>query len=226
MTRLLARILAFYRRWLSPALHSLSPGGCRFVPTCSEYAASGDCHARPIARDRPGDRGACCAAIRSAAEALTRCRPQPRNSFAARTITIDRAARLSVALLNDRKFPLPEFRNPNLRIAGLRRRRQRGGGDFRSLMIFMLARGCGLSWLSVLQAEAGANASRRSTRRSSPRNRAAEPAPAPATTSAAASGRHGARRARRLQRSPLQPRPRPRSRTRSTGSSSPIAARR
>jgi putative membrane protein insertion efficiency factor len=40
MTRLLLAILAFYRRWLSPALHALSPGGgCRFQPTCSEYAA-------------------------------------------------------------------------------------------------------------------------------------------------------------------------------------------
>jgi putative membrane protein insertion efficiency factor len=40
MTRILLAILAFYRRWLSPALHSLGPGGCRFVPTCSEYAAT------------------------------------------------------------------------------------------------------------------------------------------------------------------------------------------
>jgi len=39
MTRLLLAILAFYHRWLSPALHTLSPGGCRFRPTCSEYAA-------------------------------------------------------------------------------------------------------------------------------------------------------------------------------------------
>jgi putative membrane protein insertion efficiency factor len=39
MTRLLLAALAFYRRWLSPAIHSLSPGGCRYVPTCSEYAA-------------------------------------------------------------------------------------------------------------------------------------------------------------------------------------------
>jgi len=40
MTRLLLAIVDFYRRWLSPALHSLSPGGgCRFQPTCSEYAA-------------------------------------------------------------------------------------------------------------------------------------------------------------------------------------------
>jgi hypothetical protein len=39
MTRLLLAALAFYRRWLSPAIHSLGPGGCRYVPTCSEYAA-------------------------------------------------------------------------------------------------------------------------------------------------------------------------------------------
>lgn len=40
MTRLLLATLAFYRRWLSPAVHALSPGGCRYVPTCSEYAAA------------------------------------------------------------------------------------------------------------------------------------------------------------------------------------------
>jgi uncharacterized protein len=39
MTRLLLAILAFYKRWLSPALHTVSPGGCKFLPTCSEYAA-------------------------------------------------------------------------------------------------------------------------------------------------------------------------------------------
>lgn len=39
MTRLLLALLAFYKRWISPALHSLNPGGCKFLPTCSEYAA-------------------------------------------------------------------------------------------------------------------------------------------------------------------------------------------
>ncbi|HEX4031589.1 MAG TPA: membrane protein insertion efficiency factor YidD [Terracidiphilus sp.] len=39
MTRLLLAILAFYKRWLSPAVHALSPGGCKYLPTCSEYAA-------------------------------------------------------------------------------------------------------------------------------------------------------------------------------------------
>jgi putative membrane protein insertion efficiency factor len=38
MTRLLLATLAFYQRWLSPAVHTLNPGGCRYQPTCSEYA--------------------------------------------------------------------------------------------------------------------------------------------------------------------------------------------
>jgi len=38
MTRLLLAGLAFYRRWISPAVHSLGSGGCRYLPTCSEYA--------------------------------------------------------------------------------------------------------------------------------------------------------------------------------------------
>ena len=40
MTRILLAMLEFYRRWLSPAVHALgSGGGCRYVPTCSEYAS-------------------------------------------------------------------------------------------------------------------------------------------------------------------------------------------
>jgi putative membrane protein insertion efficiency factor len=35
----LLAMLDFYRRWLSPAIHSLKPGGCRYLPTCSEYAS-------------------------------------------------------------------------------------------------------------------------------------------------------------------------------------------
>jgi hypothetical protein len=38
MTRVLLSLLAFYKRWLSPAVHSLGVGGCRFQPTCSDYA--------------------------------------------------------------------------------------------------------------------------------------------------------------------------------------------
>ena len=38
MTRILLALLHLYRRFLSPALHALGPGGCKFQPTCSEYA--------------------------------------------------------------------------------------------------------------------------------------------------------------------------------------------
>jgi hypothetical protein len=40
MTRVLLSLLGFYKRWLSPALHALGPGGCRYLPTCSDYAAT------------------------------------------------------------------------------------------------------------------------------------------------------------------------------------------
>jgi uncharacterized protein len=36
--RILLGILEFYRAWLSPALHTLSPTGCGYEPTCSHYA--------------------------------------------------------------------------------------------------------------------------------------------------------------------------------------------
>jgi uncharacterized protein len=39
MKRLLLALLGLYKRWLSPALHAVSAGGCKFLPTCSEYAA-------------------------------------------------------------------------------------------------------------------------------------------------------------------------------------------
>jgi len=39
VTRILLASLDFYRKWLSPAIHSLRPGGCRYLPTCSEYAS-------------------------------------------------------------------------------------------------------------------------------------------------------------------------------------------
>jgi putative membrane protein insertion efficiency factor len=39
MTRFLLALIAFYRRWISPALHAVSTSRCKFIPTCSEYAA-------------------------------------------------------------------------------------------------------------------------------------------------------------------------------------------
>jgi uncharacterized protein len=38
MKRILLAALAFYQRWISPAVHTLGVGGCKFQPTCSEYA--------------------------------------------------------------------------------------------------------------------------------------------------------------------------------------------
>jgi len=40
LTRILLATLGFYQRWLSPAVHTLSAGGCRYQPTCSEYAVT------------------------------------------------------------------------------------------------------------------------------------------------------------------------------------------
>ena len=40
MTRILLAMLGFYKRWLSPAWHSIALTGCKFQPTCAEYAAS------------------------------------------------------------------------------------------------------------------------------------------------------------------------------------------
>jgi len=39
MTRFLLALIAFYRRWISPAVHAVSTSRCKFIPTCSEYAA-------------------------------------------------------------------------------------------------------------------------------------------------------------------------------------------
>jgi putative membrane protein insertion efficiency factor len=69
MTRLLLSLLAFYKRWLSPALHSLHPGGCKYLPTCSEYAAMAIATHGPM-------RGTALAAWR-----LLRCHPFARGGF-------------------------------------------------------------------------------------------------------------------------------------------------
>jgi hypothetical protein len=38
MERILLGMLGLYRGWLSPALHAAFPSGCKYRPTCSEYA--------------------------------------------------------------------------------------------------------------------------------------------------------------------------------------------
>ena len=69
MTRLLLAILAFYKRWLSPAVHSLGGGGCKYLPTCSEYAAIAVATHGPL-------RGGALAAWR-----LLRCHPFAHGGF-------------------------------------------------------------------------------------------------------------------------------------------------
>ncbi len=108
ITRLLLATLEFYRRWLSPPLHSLGSGSeqCRFVPTCSEYARVAIATHGPI-RGMDLRSGDSCAAIRSVAEGWIpfhhprKQRPLPgdpgttlecRRPFAPRTVTIERAA--------------------------------------------------------------------------------------------------------------------------------------
>jgi len=36
--RILLAMLGLYRGWLSPAIHAAFPSGCKYRPTCSEYA--------------------------------------------------------------------------------------------------------------------------------------------------------------------------------------------
>jgi uncharacterized protein len=69
MTRILLAVLAFYKRWLSPALHTLGAGGCKFRPTCSEYAAEAITIHGPL-------RGVALALVR-----LLRCHPFTRGGF-------------------------------------------------------------------------------------------------------------------------------------------------
>jgi len=69
LKRVLLAVLAVYRRWLSPALHAISPGGCKFVPTCSEYAETAIAIHGPL-------RGSALAAWR-----LLRCHPFTKGGF-------------------------------------------------------------------------------------------------------------------------------------------------
>jgi uncharacterized protein len=99
MTRILLAAIAFYQRWLSPAVHALGVGGCKFEPTCSRYAADAITMHGPL-------RGSVLAFVR-----LLRCHPFSRGGFdpvpfpAARAFTIEKVAGAprGAALTNDRK---------------------------------------------------------------------------------------------------------------------------
>ena len=69
MNRILLALLWIYKRTLSPLLHTLGAGGCRFQPTCSEYAV------RAIAMHGPW-RGSALALWR-----LLRCHPFSRGGL-------------------------------------------------------------------------------------------------------------------------------------------------
>lgn len=70
MTSILLFLIGFYRRWLSPALHALSPAdGCKFRPTCSEYAAEAIAVHGPLK------------GCRLAVARLARCHPFSRGGF-------------------------------------------------------------------------------------------------------------------------------------------------
>ena len=100
MTRLLLAIIAFYRRWLSPALHAISPGGCKYLPTCSEYAAMAIATHGPLRGCCACRLADCCAAIPLRAEASIPSRPGSASPMLRReiervpssTFTIERAA--------------------------------------------------------------------------------------------------------------------------------------
>jgi hypothetical protein len=66
----LLAVLAVYRRWISPAIHALNPGhGCKFLPTCSEYASIAIATHGPV-------RG-----VGLAAKRLLRCHPFTRGGL-------------------------------------------------------------------------------------------------------------------------------------------------
>ena len=85
MTRILLASLAFYKRWLSPALHAISPGKCKFEPTCSEYAATAIAIHGPL-------RGPALAAWR-----LLRCHPFSPGGFDPVPLALDRPPALTRA---------------------------------------------------------------------------------------------------------------------------------
>ena len=179
--------LAFARR----CIRSSPGGGCRFLPTCSEYAAIAIAIHGPLRGSASGHLAP------SALPSLQPRRPRsgPSRStglslraMSPRTVTIEKSGARSRPLVNDRKFPLPEYSKSKSSIAGLRRRRGGGGGDMRSLLILWLLLASRLLRLSVLRqaqardcsppAEPDASLQPRSPSASPPR--CAQPAAGPA----------------------------------------------
>jgi putative membrane protein insertion efficiency factor len=94
MKRFLLSILALYRYWLSPAIHTLFPSSCKFQPTCSRYASE--------AIELHGALRGGWMALRR----LMRCHPFSRGGFDPVPLAFDSkgASAVSAATLHD---PLP-----------------------------------------------------------------------------------------------------------------------
>ena len=230
MTRVLLAALAFYKRWLSPALHSLSPGSCKYLPTCSEYAAEAIAIARTLARHRAGGLEAvalpsfCARRSRSGSPGHGRQDLFPTNHYHRRSggPTAARASSAWIQAANDKEVSFG--RNSQSQSSDARPRRQRRRRRRYALHAWASPLCC---WLFCLATSISSSPSRQRP--------PADDADAVAT---AAGDQRANRRSEpggsceragcRLQRPqcPRRWRQRPPLRTSSTGSSSPIAARR
>ncbi len=92
MTRILLAVLEFYRRWLSPAVHSLGPGGCRYRAHVLGIRHRRNCNARPSARIGAGNLAPVALPSLQPRGARSGSAGLCRTSHAPRTITIERAA--------------------------------------------------------------------------------------------------------------------------------------
>ncbi len=78
--RALLAALGFYQRWISPALHTIFPGGCRYHPNCSQYAVE--------ALELHGTARGCWLALLR----LLRCHPLARGGFDPVPLPVSQAA--------------------------------------------------------------------------------------------------------------------------------------
>ena len=232
MTRLLLAIIAFYRRWLSPALHAHQSRRMQVSANLLGVRGDGHRHSRPAARLRAGRLETPALPSLSRAEASIRSRSdhgaaaspaRMREPFPPRTFTIGRAAARSGCPCSKRQ-EVSFARNSQSQSANAGFRRRRWWRRYALHHGLHAARARRLSRLPVLLREAQARA-------------AAARANATAQSQPAASGRsvharpaavrprrpRAACRAQR-RRSPPPSRPTSQSRTNFTRSSSPIAA--
>ena len=229
MTRILLATLAFYRRWLSPALHSLGSGRLQIRAHLLGVCRGGDRDARPAARHRHWRPGGCCAAIPSRAEGSIRCPPARRQDLFPTNRYHRREQPAGSSALHKRQ-EVSFARNSQSQSSNARPRRRRQRRRRRHALHDGLhavaARGLlGYQYFKPKPDEPRRAAQRRPSRRRSDFARRSRGTPVGAASKPAADSAAGRCR-RSSSQLPRQPRPRPRSRTSCTRSSSPIAARR